>query len=499
MTRAGQIYSIDPVANAQLQALFRRVAKLEYALQEQPQGNAPAPAALGIVQTFTAGEQTMTIRPAATDDGAELDDSGDSDITIYVAYDGDTTDLNYQADDIVVYIPFGGEDSAGNWGILLNGREGPDDTDELVAVSSTDETPDYLNNKISNTSTKSGNDITVYKEKVEVQDPEQPVDEELDFFIKATDLPDATVGTTQSITGDGSAGDLIHLNGDRDLPTSGNELFYGISPTERKFFDSLPLKDTATKGVNDITVYAEQVGTAPNQELQLFILATSISDTDELFKVSSNDTAAGYFEDKINNSATQSGGDITVRYEVQNEGNNETVDFFILASDLPTSTDEKVGAISTDTTPGYLDDKLLFPGTKEPGDINVQYEVFNATGDAAIGFFIEPEDLPGTVKVSSNDTTADYLENQIANASGVIQNLLDLDIRYELNGEGANEAMDFFVDMSGVTDYNASNLQVLVHDQGTTKYMDTIDLSDITGFGANKALETSGLSVIQWV
>lgn len=85
------------------------------------------------------------------------------------------------------------------------------------------------------------------------------------------------------------------------------------------------------------------------------------TDTDEKTKVSSNDTAADYLENKL-----QAGSNITLA--VINEGANETIEIASTASG--SGADEKVKVSSNDTTEDYLENKVVAGN-------NVQVTVLN--------------------------------------------------------------------------------------------------------------------------
>lgn len=120
MARSDQEYLIDPVANQQLQELARKVQRIELKQRQQESSAYSPPVVFGKVLTsWSAGDDTIMVRPVATDDYLELDGT-DSDIDVYVGYYQTLSGLEtvLAADEIVPYHPFAGQDDGDQWGLL---------------------------------------------------------------------------------------------------------------------------------------------------------------------------------------------------------------------------------------------------------------------------------------------------------------------------------------------------------------------------------------------
>jgi hypothetical protein len=144
---------------------------------------------------------------------------------------------------------------------------------------------------------------------------------------------------------------------------------------------------------------------------------------DEKVKISANDTTANYLFPKLTE-----GTNITIT-EVD-DGGNETIEIAYTGI----ATDEKVKISDNDTTIGYLDGKII-AGTyvtlvqvNDGGDEQLQ---INCTASGISG----PDEL---IKISSNDTTAEYLETKITSGDGIILSVLyeGINEQIEINSKG---------------------------------------------------------------
>lgn len=145
--------------------------------------------------------------------------------------------------------------------------------------------------------------------------------------------------------------------------------------------------------------------------------------TDEKTKVSANDTTANYLFPKLT-----AGADISVTE--LNNGGDETVEIAYTGI----ATDEFVKISVNDLTTGYLDGKII-AGTyvtlvqvNDGGDEQLQ---INCTASGISG----PDEL---IKISSNDTTAEYLETKITSGDGITINVLyeGINEQLEINSDG---------------------------------------------------------------
>ena len=134
--------------------------------------------------------------------------------------------------------------------------------------------------------------------------------------------------------------------------------------------------------------------------------AESATDTDEKSKVSSNDTTAGYLENKL-----LAGSNITLT--TNNDGGNETI---TIASAGGVDTDEKSKVSANDTTAGYLNGKLV-------AGSGISFTENNNGGDESLTIASTVTDQ--LVKARSSDTTANYLASKLAEGTGISFNILN--------------------------------------------------------------------------
>lgn len=102
-------------------------------------------------------------------------------------------------------------------------------------------------------------------------------------------------------------------------------------------------------------------------------------------------------------------------------------------------------------TAGIAVDTIVFPYLVGATDGSFQW-VFAAGGSDAY-----------TVMVSANDTTPNYLEDKL-----VAGTYIDL----TTNNDGGDETITIDVDLTEVSGYNGANDQVLVNESGTIKWID---------------------------
>lgn len=130
---------------------------------------------------------------------------------------------------------------------------------------------------------------------------------------------------------------------------------------------------------------------------------------DEKAKVSSNDTTTNYLENKL-----IAGSNITIA--VNNEGANEQLQISATVSGIP-GNDEKVKISSNDTTADYLFGKLTIVSPLTLTEVNDGSDEHIAIGYGTNGIF--------QAKVSNNDTVYNYLENKIVAGTNVTVTVLD--------------------------------------------------------------------------
>jgi hypothetical protein len=130
------------------------------------------------------------------------------------------------------------------------------------------------------------------------------------------------------------------------------------------------------------------------------------ADGNDLVKVSSNDTTAGYLENKL-----VAGSNITLT--TNNDGGNETL---TIASAGGVDTDEKSKVSANDTTSGYLNGKLV-------AGSGISFTENNNGGDESLTIASTVTDQ--LVKARSSDTTANYLASKLAEGTGISFNILN--------------------------------------------------------------------------
>ena len=139
------------------------------------------------------------------------------------------------------------------------------------------------------------------------------------------------------------------------------------------------------------------------------------SAADGKVKISANDTTSNYLNPKLT-----AGTSISIT-EVNN-GGNET----LAVAYTGISTDELLKISNNDATSGYLDGKLL-AGT------NVQLVQVSDGGDEQLQINVVGSGIVGPdekIKISSNDTTAEYLQTKLTSGDSIILSILS---------EGLNE------------------------------------------------------------
>jgi len=328
-------------------------------------------------------------------------------------------------------------------------------TDAQVKASLNDATPNYLEDKIVAGSTKIA--VTTLNdgadEDVSIDVNEANVDHDALLNYVAGEHTDAQVKVTSNDTTPGylfsklAAGTnivlteqndganetiLIDASGDGgETNTASNAGAGGVG-----LFDAKVGVDLEFRNINAASTKISVALDAGNKEVDIDVAEANVDHdqllnfvtdehTDAQVKASLNDSTPNYLEDKIVAGSTKvsvttlnDGADEDVAVDI-NEAN---VDHDALLNYVAGEhTDAQVKASLNDTTPNYLEDKIVAGSTKisvttlndgADEDVSVDVAEANVNHDALLNY-VAGEHTDAQAKVSLNDTTPDYLENKI--------------------------------------------------------------------------------------
>jgi len=217
-----------------------------------------------------------------------------------------------------------------------------------------------------------------------------------------------------------------------------NRIRYRIAVLEGLIFSqgTLAIQEDDVTVVSGITIinFEGTVDVTPDGAGKVTITMSGGGGADEKAKVSSNDTTTNYLENKI-----VAGSNVTV--VVNNEGGDEQLQISATTSGIA-GPDEKVKVSSNDTTENYLYNKITTTSPLSKSQIN-------DGGDESL--LLDLSNDIYRVKVSSNDSGTAFIETKIIAGTNVTVTVVDegVDERLQISASGGGSGATTFL---GLTD-----------------------------------------------